>query len=107
MWEGRRTRAVWACADSAITFPLNGEFATFHVVPGPDDAHRGLLEMRILVDGKEVYASGKVRSPGFKAKPVKVSVVDGQRLTLVVTDGGDGKGGDHASWADAYLRAAE
>ena len=27
----------------------------------------------------------------------------GLRNPLIVTDGGDGRGGDHASWADAYL----
>jgi hypothetical protein len=24
-------------------------------------------------------------------------------MTLIVTDGGNGGGGDHASWADAHL----
>jgi len=26
-----------------------------------------------------------------------------KELTLIVTEGGNGPGGDHASWADAYL----
>lgn len=73
------------------------------MVPGPDDAHHGLLEMKILVDGKEVFASGKVRSTGFQAQPLTIPVKGVRELTLVVMDGGDGKGGDHASWANAYL----
>jgi hypothetical protein len=100
-------RGLGVHADSEISFPLNGKYTTFHVVPGPDDAHKGLLEMKILVDGKEVFASGQVRSSGFQAKALTLSVAGAKQLTLVVTDGGDGKGGDHASWADAYLTAAE
>ncbi|MDA9260486.1 NPCBM/NEW2 domain-containing protein, partial [Puniceicoccaceae bacterium] len=90
-----------------IVFPLDGKFKTFHVVPGPDDAHKGLLEMKILVDGKAVYASGKVRSIGFEAQPVSIPVQGAKELTLIVTNGGDDPGGDHASWADAYLTAGE
>lgn len=96
-------RGLGVHANSRISFPLNRRFASFHTVPGPDDAHRGLLEMKILMDGKEVFATGKTRSPGFAGKPVNIPVPDAKMLTLVVTDGGDGRGGDHASWADAYL----
>ena len=100
-------RGLGVHADSEITFPLDGKFATFHAVPGPDDAHHGTVEMKILVDGKEKYASGKVSSAGFKAKPVAIAVTGAKELTLVVTDAGDGRGGDHACWADAHLTAAE
>jgi len=96
-------RGLGVHADSHLRFPLNGKFSSFHAVPGPDDAHRGLIEMRILVDGKEVFASGKVRSTGFDGRPVTISVEEAKELELFVTDGGDGRGGDHASWADAYL----
>jgi dienelactone hydrolase len=100
-------RGLGVHADSELRFPLNGRFAAFHVVPGPDDAHRGLLEMKILVDGKAMFASGKVRSADFEAKRVTIPLVGARELTLVVTDAGDGKGGDHACWADAYLSEAE
>jgi len=100
-------RGLGVHAPSRITFSLNGKFAAFHVVPGPDDAHNGLLEMKILVDGKEVFATGKVSSRGFNAKDVMIPVTGANELTLVVTDAGNDKGGDHASWADAYLSAVE
>ncbi len=100
-------RGLGVHAESKITFPLNGKYKTFHVVPGPDDAHNGLLEMKILVDGKEVFKTGKVSSRGFKAKEMNIPVSGARELTLIVTDGGNGKGGDHASWADAYLSAVE
>ena len=96
-------RGLGVHSNSKIQYALNGKFAAFHVIPGPDDAHHGLLEMKILVDGKEVFASGNVRSESFEAQPLSVPVKGAGELTLVVSDGGDGKGGDHASWADAYL----
>lgn len=96
-------RGLGVHANSELVFPLDGTYSTFHVIPGPDDAHKGLLEMKILVDGKEVFASGKVRSVGYEPKVLAIPVSDAKTLTLIVTDGGDGKGGDHASWAEAYL----
>ncbi|MDD2598730.1 MAG: NPCBM/NEW2 domain-containing protein [Kiritimatiellae bacterium] len=105
--DKRYERGLGVHAPSQISFSLKGKFAVFHVVPGPDDAHNGLLEMKILVDGKEVFATGKVSSREFNAKDVMIPVTGANELTLVVMDGGNGKGGDHASWADAYLRLAE
>lgn len=96
-------RGLGVHAPSELVFPLGGQFTTFHVVPGPDDAHRGMVEMKILVDGKEVFATGKVRSSGYQAKPLDIPVKGTQTLTLIVTDADDGGGGDHASWADAFL----
>jgi len=100
-------RGLGVHSDSKISFPLNGKFTTFHVIPGPDDAHQGTLEMEILVDGKTVFSTGKVSSRSYEAKAVEIPVSGAKELTLVLTDGGDGAGGDHTSWADAYLTAAD
>ncbi len=100
-------RGLGVHAESQIVFPLNGKYATFHVVPGPDDAHHGQVEMKIIVDGKEVWASGKASSRGYKATALDIPVAGARELALIVTDGGDDKGGDHASWADAYLLGNE
>lgn len=99
-------RGLGVHSDSHIVFPLEGKYDAFHVVPGPDDANRGLVEMKILVDGKEVFSSGKVSSRFYQAKVVEIPVTGAKLLTLVVTDGGDGNAGDHASWGDAYLTTA-
>ncbi len=96
-------RGLGVHANSEIVFPLDRKYQTFHVIPGPDDAHHGVVEMRILVDGKEVFASGKVSSRGYKARALEIPLKRAKVLTLVVTDAGDGRGGDHASWAEAYL----
>jgi dienelactone hydrolase len=96
-------RGLGVHADSRISFLLRGDYTSLHVVPGPDDAHRGVLEMQILVDDAEVFSTGKVSSSTYQAKPLDIPLSGAKTLTLIVTDGGDGRGGDHASWADAYL----
>lgn len=96
-------RGLGVHADSKMVFPLKGRFGTFHVVPGPDDAHHWVIEMKILLDGKEVFTTGKVSSPGYQAPSIDLPVKGAEELTLIVTDADGNKGGDHASWADAYL----
>jgi len=114
-WEGTPIRVggkiyprgLGVHADSKLIFPLDGEFATFIVVPGPDEAHHGQVEMKILVDDKEVWSSGPTRSHDGKARHrLRIPVKDAQTLTLIVTQSDGNRGGDHASWADAYLERA-
>jgi hypothetical protein len=100
-------RGLGVHADSRLVFPLKGRFGTFHVVPGPDDAHHGVIEMKILLDGKEVFTTGKVSSSDYIAPSIDLSVKGIEELTLLVTDADGHKGGDHASWADAHLLTAE
>ena len=91
-------------APSEIEFLLESKYTNFHVIPGPDDEHRGNLEMKIMVDGKEVYASGKTNSRDQAARlPLDIPVKGAGTLSLIVTPSDDTNGGDHASWADAYL----
>lgn len=99
-------RGLGVHADSWLTFPLGGKFSKFHVIPGPDDAHRGRLEMKILVDGKEVYTTGPTSSRDRPRKPIEISVATADSLTLVVDSLGE-RGGDHASWAGAVLSLKE
>ncbi len=112
-WEGKTLisvggkmfeRGLGVHADSEIVYRLDREYSSFHVVPGPDDAHQGIIEMKILVDGKQVFNSGRVNSHGYQARALDIPVKGAKTLTLIVTDGGNGAGGDHAAWADAYLR---
>ena len=109
-WDGKRLsvgrqhygRGLGVHADSKLVFPLGGKYATFHVVPGPDNAHRGELEMKILVDGKEVFSTGQTTSQMEDRKPLVVPIEGAKELTLIVDSLGN-RGGDHASWAEAYL----
>lgn len=95
-------RGLGVHAPSMIVFPLDGKYATFHVVPGPDDANYGELEMKILIDDKEVWSSGQVKSRGYSPTPLDLPVAGANTLTLIVDECGE-RGGDHASWGDAYL----
>ncbi len=91
-------------ADSRIVFPLDGRFSFFHVVPGPDDAHHGTIEMKILIDGTEVYSSGKISRRDKKELVVlDIPLLGAKELTLIVNQADNNKGGDHASWGDAYF----
>lgn len=97
-------RGLGVHSDSKLVFQLGGEFATFNVVAGPDDAHHGQIEMKILVDGEEKWSSGPTRSNDKKhRRRLAISVKDAQTLTLLVLQSDENKGGDHASWANAYL----
>lgn len=95
-------RGLGVHAPSKIVFPLDGKYATFHVFPGPDDANSGFLEMKILVDEKEVWASGQVNKRRYSPVPLDFPVAGAKTLTLIV-DECDERGGDHADWGDAYL----
>lgn len=58
------------------------------------------VEFQVIGDGKMLWTSGVMRG-NDKAKPVDVPLAGVSRLTLVVTDAGDGVAYDHADWADA------
>ena len=97
-------KGIGVHAPSRLVFPLDGKYATFHVTAGPDDAHHGLLEMKILVDGKDAWASGPTRSADkHHRRDVKVGVKGAKALELIVSPSDGNNGGDHASWAEPYL----
>jgi len=98
-------RGLGVHSPSKLVFPLDGKYKTFHVAPGPERG--GIVEMKILVDDKEVFTTGKVNSGTHKVKILDIPVSGAKTLTLIVTDGGNGGAGDHASWADSYLTREE
>ena len=55
------------------------------------------------VDDKQVFSTGPVSSSNYAQTPLVIPVSGAKELTLIVTEGGNGPGGDLASWADAYL----
>ena len=111
-WQGGKIRVggrvyqrgLGVHADSKLEFPLGGQFATFSVVPGPDESHHGRVEMKILVDDEEKWTSGPTRSHDQQQRRrLTIPVKGAQKLTLIVDRSDGNVGGDHASWADAYL----
>ncbi|GBF06812.1 glycosyl hydrolase family protein [Deinococcus aerius] len=91
-------------AASQLTYDLNGTCSTFTAEVGVDDevGDRGSVVFQVSTDGTKVYDSGILtgRDP---ARSVSVDVAGKQRLTLTVTDAGDGINSDHADWAAAKV----
>ena len=86
-------------AHSEAVYFLGGKFKTFRAIPqaGPS----ATVTFQVFVDDVKVFDSGMQRSHQWKK--LDVSVENAMELKLVLTDGGNGKGGDHGSWIDAHL----
>ena len=86
-------------AASELVFFLGGKFEGFDAIAlaGPG----ATVAFSVRVDGATVFESGALKPD--QSKPIALSLRGRQELKLVVTDGGNGKGGDHACWLDAQL----
>lgn len=62
----------------------------------------GSVVFKVYVDGELKFDSGLMNSTDGQ-KYVEVDINGAKELKLVVTDGGNGIGSDHASWADTKL----
>lgn len=60
------------------------------------------IVFQVFVDGEERYNSGLMRSKDPQ-KYFEVDLSGGKELKIVVSDGGNGIGSDHAAWGDAKL----
>ena len=91
-------------AGSEITYNLGGAYNSFFAYVGVDDevGRNGSVVFRILADGVVLFDSG-VMTGLSDTQLANVDVTGKQTLTLVVNDGGNGFGSDHADWADAQL----
>ncbi|MFF9345723.1 endo-alpha-N-acetylgalactosaminidase family protein [Streptomyces sp. NPDC014734] len=89
-------------APAKIRYYLGGRCTSFTAEVGVDDAQtsRGSVQFGVLADGTE-----KVTSPVLKATDsawrLTADITGAAYVDLVVGDGGDGNGNDHADWGDA------
>ena len=97
-------RGLGVHADGDVELYLAGGCDRFTATVGVDDETHGggSVAFRVLLDGKSV-ASTPVLTGTAAPVTVDVPVSGGQALDLVVDDGGDGNGLDHADWAGAVL----
>ena len=97
-------RGIGTHAPSELVFNLQGKHKKFRSDVGVDDAgdSRGSVVFKVLLDGREAFDSGIMKA-GQAAKKVALDVAGVTELRLVVTDAGDGVGGDHADWAGAAV----
>lgn len=85
-------------APSEGTFFLGGKYRKFHAIAAAGT--QASVVFQIFFDEKKIYDSGLLS--GSKSQAVDLSLENVQEMRLVVDDGGNGKGGDHAYWVDAW-----
>ncbi|MEV8104351.1 endo-alpha-N-acetylgalactosaminidase family protein [Streptomyces sp. NPDC088135] len=89
-------------APARIRYYLGGKCTSFTAQVGVDDVQKsaGSVQFSVRADGTE-----KVKSPVLKAADsawsLTADVTGAKYVDLVVGDGGDGNGNDHADWGDA------
>ncbi len=91
-------------AESVFVINLHGSATRFTATVGVDDEvkPKGSVVFSVRVDGKPA-AETPVLHGGDAPQPISVDLTGAKRLTLRVTDGGDGINYDHADWAGALL----
>lgn len=97
-------KGIGVNATADIRYSLNGVCSAFAADVGVDDevADRGSVIFQVWADGTKLYDSGLLT--GLTAtQTVNVSLAGRKELALIVTDGGNGTGKDHADWADARV----
>jgi hypothetical protein len=91
-------------ADSDVALYLDGTCSRFTAQVGVDDevGTDGTVTFSVLADGKALVTSPVLKG-GDRATAIDVDVTGAQVLDLVVGDGGDDNGHDHADWATPTL----
>jgi hypothetical protein len=92
-------------ASSVVRFAVPNGCSTFSAQVGVDDEvlSNGSVVFEVWNDSTSRLYTSPVKRGGESATPVSVDVAGVSTLRLVVTDGGNGAGYDHANWADAKL----
>ncbi|MEU2433323.1 endo-alpha-N-acetylgalactosaminidase family protein [Streptomyces sp. NPDC007861] len=94
-------------APAKVRYYLGGKCTSFTAEVGVDDVQtaRGSVRFSVTADGTE-----KVASPVLKAADsawgLSADVTGAKYVELVVDDGGDGNGNDHADWGSARFHCA-
>lgn len=91
-------------AGSELRYALGGNFTQFVASVGVDDevGNSGSVVFQVWVDGIKLFDSGTM-SGSSPTQNVNVSVAGKSDMRLIVTNGGNGNTGDHASWGSARL----
>ena len=95
------TNGLQVHSHSEVTYFLNGQFSTFSARLIP--CYQASVTFEVYADEKKVYESGyfKGKTP---PEDIQVDVSGVQMLKLVVTEGGNGWGGDWVMWGNASLQ---
>lgn len=98
-------RGIGTHAESVCVIETNGAAEEFSAEVGVDDeiGTRGSVEFLVFGDETLLWRSGLMKG-GRLPRKVNVKLDGVKKLTLKVTDGGDGCECDHADWANPKLR---
>jgi glucose/arabinose dehydrogenase len=101
------TKGLGAHALSDVRYALSGSCSRFTAQVGVDDevGANGSVTFEVYTGTTRVYDSGPMTGV-TAARAVDVSIAGATALRLVVTDGGDGNGFDHADWAVAQIECS-
>ena len=103
--EKEFTKGLGVHANSVLVYVLHGNYRRFTAWVGADKSKPGTVEFSVVCDGREVFKSGLMKS-AMEPVQVIVDLKGVNELKLVVDDGGDGNGSDHANWAEAKIEYA-
>uniref|UniRef100_UPI00266F1C80 NPCBM/NEW2 domain-containing protein n=1 Tax=Clostridium saudiense TaxID=1414720 RepID=UPI00266F1C80 len=102
-------RGIGSHSTSTIIYNLSDkDYAYFTSYIGVDRQMYGTVgsvSFEVWVDGEKKFDSGLMTSRDSQ-KYVEVDINGAKELKLVVTDGGNGNGSDHATWGDTKLHFA-
>lgn len=102
-------RGIGAHSTSTIVYDLSDKnydyFTSYVGVDRQMYGTVGSVSFEVWVDGEKKFDSGLMNSRDSQ-KYVEVDINGAKELKLVVTDGGNGNGSDHATWGDAKLHYA-
>jgi hypothetical protein len=88
-----------------MTFPVPANATAFEAVIGlDDDTHEcepAAVTFEVSDETGQVRFDSGLIVRGDPPRPVRVAVRGAAQITLVVTEGGNGRDCDHANWADA------
>ncbi|WP_122639476.1 NPCBM/NEW2 domain-containing protein [Romboutsia sp. Marseille-P6047] len=102
-------KGIGTHSTSTIKYDLTnddyGYFTSFVGVDRTMYGSVGSVTFEIYLDNEKVYDSGLMSSRDAQ-KYVEINLKDAKELKLVVTDGKNGNGSDHANFADAKLHFA-
>ncbi|MEG0448855.1 MAG: NPCBM/NEW2 domain-containing protein [Lysinibacillus sp.] len=102
-------KGIGAHSNSTIVYDLTDKeadyFTSFVGVDRQMYGTVGSVIFQVFVDGEKQFDSGLMNSRDSQ-KFVEVNINGAKELKLVVTDGGNGNGSDHATWGDAKLHFA-
>ncbi|MBL8211862.1 MAG: NPCBM/NEW2 domain-containing protein, partial [Bryobacterales bacterium] len=102
------TRGLGVHAHSDVRFQLGGSCSTFQSDIGIDDevGVRGSVAFQVWADGAQIFSSSLMTGSSATVR-INLNVGGKSELRLLVTDGGNGIGSDHADWADARLTCTD